>query len=60
MVMFQYQTIFQLKKEDLARFLTIQFTKISVSINGQTGDLKTDFKDLKLVPCGDLVASDLR
>ena len=57
MALFQYQTIFQLKKQELDRFLTVQYTKIEVSSDGQSGNFKTNFKDLKIVPCSDLIAS---
>ena len=55
MLAFKYQASASIKKPDLDRFVTIEFTKISTMRDGTSSSSVTTFKNSKAVPCADLV-----
>ncbi len=55
MLAFRYQIFTPLKKPDLDRFVTVDFTKIEMSLD-ESGAVKTTMTALKTASCSELVA----
>ena len=56
MLVFYYQVSIPIKKPDLDRFVTVEFSKISLERIGDTVQDKTTIKYMKTVACSELVA----